>query len=104
MYEVKEGVIINNQEFSSTIELYNHLKPALNAKKNALSKMGYSYIKIEDIWNCLKIKKWSRSNNLKLYEMVDDILNTSSDFFEEFVKEQYNKQKKEIDLDKESIL
>ena len=104
MYEVKEGVSIKTEEFGSLEELYNRIKPALNAKKNALNKMGYSYIKVVDIWNALKNRKWSNSSDLKLYEMVDDILNTSSDFFDNYVKEKYNATKRDIDLEEESIL
>ena len=42
-------------EFSSVEELYNRLKPALRTKLSELSEYGYGYLKIEDIWNYLKI-------------------------------------------------
>ena len=62
-------------EFKSILELYERLKPALNAKVAELKRHDINYIKIEDIWNYLRISKWSKANNLLLYQMVDDILN-----------------------------
>ena len=62
-------------EFNSVKELYERLKPALTTKVTELKRNDLDYIKIEDIWNYLKDSKWSKANNLLLYQMVDDILN-----------------------------
>ena len=67
-----------NLEFNSLKELYNRIKPALETKTNEMKRVGYSYIKEEDIWNYLKEIKWKKSNDLSLHEMINDILNTDN--------------------------
>ena len=52
------------EEFSNVSELYSRLIPALNTKVLELKRNNISYIKKEDIWNYLKIKKWKNANNL----------------------------------------
>ena len=47
-----------NYEFNSLEELYNRLKPALEAKRIQMKRNGFNYIRIEDIWNYLKEIKW----------------------------------------------
>ena len=44
-------MIIMDLEFNSLAELYNRLRPALNAKMSELEANGYGYLKPEDIWN-----------------------------------------------------
>ena len=65
--------------------------------------MGFSYIKKEDIWNALKNQKWNKSSNLTLYEMVDDILNSSPSYFDDYIKK-VNETKRNINLKEEDIL
>ena len=48
-------------EFNSLKELYEHIKPALEAKVSEMQRVGYSYIKAEDIWNYLKEIKWKKA-------------------------------------------
>lgn len=74
-------------EFSSIAELYARLEPALIAKVADLNRNGIDYIKKEDIWNYLKIKKWQKASNLLLYQMVDDILNTDNVLIDNYVKD-----------------
>ena len=38
-------------KFNSQEELYNRVKPALNAKLQELHRLGFSYVTINDIWN-----------------------------------------------------
>lgn len=83
-------------EFSSQEELYERLKPALRAKKTELREYGYGYLKIEDIWNYLKEKKWSKSKNLSLNDMVSDILNTDNEVIDDFFKEKITEKNREI--------
>ena len=78
-------------EFSSIAELYRRLEPALNAKVADLYRNGIDYIKKEDIWNYLKIKKWVKASNLLLYQMVDDILNTDNVLIDNYVKDNLKK-------------
>ena len=79
-------------EFSDVKELYERLTPALNAKISELKRYDLDYIKKEDIWNYLKDKKWSKANNLLLYQMVDDILNLDNYEIDEYVKEEIRKK------------
>ena len=64
--------------FQSEQELYQHVMPALHAKRMDLKRHQLPYIKEEDIWNYLKITKWSKSVNLTLAEMVNDIIHTDN--------------------------
>ena len=73
-------------EFNSVKELYERLKPALTTKVTELKRNDLDYIKIEDIWNYLKDSKWSKANNLLLYQMVDDILNLDNNEIDDYVK------------------
>lgn len=76
-----------NIEFKSLKELYDRLKPALNNKAHELNMMGYKYINSDDIWNYFKEIKWSKSHNLLLYEMVEDILNADPIEIDEYFKD-----------------
>lgn len=77
-------------EFKSLEELYNRLKPALDTKKSEMNRNGYQYIKVEDIWNYLKEVKWRKANNLSLYEMVSDVLNTDNGIIDSYLKQKLN--------------
>ncbi len=80
-------------EFSSQQELFQRLRPALRAKKQELSRMGYFYIREIDVWNYLKQTKWQQAHDLMLCDIVDDIFNVSTKALEEFVKEELLKAK-----------
>lgn len=88
-------------EFNSIKELYERLKPALKTKCTELKRMNYYYIKEEDIWNYLKEYKWKKTTNLNLYEMVSDILELDIIKLDSFVKEEYRKSKREVNLKEE---
>lgn len=79
-------------EFNSIKELYERLLPALNTKIAELKRYDLDYIKKEDIWNYLKVAKWEKATDLKLYEMVDDILNLDNDKIDNYVKEEIRKK------------
>lgn len=78
-------------EFNSLQELYDRIKPALRTKMRELNRLGYDYIKEEDIWNFLKEKKWISASDLNLSDMVDDILN-----IDEFDIDRYMKDKLKV--------
>ena len=78
-------------EFNDVKQLYKRLTPALNAKVTELRRNDLDYIKKEDIWNYLKINKYSKANNFLLYQMVDDILNLDCDVIDGYVKERIRK-------------
>ncbi len=88
-----------NLEFNSLEELYNRLRPALNAKMSELKVNGYGYLKNEDIWNYLKEKKWKNSHDLMLSDMVSDILNTDNVLIDDYFKEKINEKNRKLYLD-----
>lgn len=75
-----------NYEFSSKEELFKRIRPALKAKKSELDRGGYTYIKEIDIWNYLVQEKWINSRNLMLCDIVSDILHTSNELIDTFLK------------------
>ena len=72
--------------FSSKEELYNRVKPALNAKAVELHRLGYSYIQAIDIWNYLIEIKWTKSRDLMLSDIVDDIMHIEAKKIDEYLK------------------
>lgn len=86
-------------EFNNIKELYERLRPALTTKVAELKRNDLDYIKEEDIWNYLKLTKWSKANNLLLYQMVDDILNLDNGEIDEYVKEEIRKKVIKPDLE-----
>lgn len=74
-------------EFSSKEELYQRVKPALKAKTMELKRVGYSYIREIDIWNYLIEIKWSKSRDLMLSDIVNDILKTDNKKIDEYLKD-----------------
>lgn len=83
-------------EFTSLEQLYNRLRPALTAKASEMKKLGYSYIKEEDIWNYLKEVKWINSKNLLLFEMVQDVLNAENSIIDDYLKQKLNSNDRKI--------
>ena len=79
-------------EFDNVEELYDRLKSALNTKIVELKRNDLDYIKPEHIWNYLKEEKWKKSKDLRLYQMVDDILNLDEGIIDEYVKEEIRKK------------
>lgn len=86
-------------KFNSLEELYNRLRPALNAKMSELRANGYGYLKPEDIWNYLKEKKWKSSHDLMLNDMVSDILNSDNALIDDYFKEKINEKNRNLYLD-----
>ncbi len=78
-------------EFTSLTDLYNKLLPVLKTKVNEMHLRGIFYIKEQDIWDYNK-KKWSKSNNLIFSDMVSDILNTTNQEYENYVKRKWKEQ------------
>ena len=60
-------------EYQSLEELYKDLKGAFNVKLRLIGK-DHKNIKEIDIWNYLKVNKWSKAKGLTLSEMVNDII------------------------------
>lgn len=72
--------------FTSIEELYKRVKPALMTKCEELKRTGMTYVVPEDIWNYLKDNIWNNSRNLRLFRMVDDILNADNMLIDDYLK------------------
>ena len=86
-------------EFNSISELYKRIRLALVTKTNELKKRSINYIKEEDIWNYLKEKKWLKTADLSLAEMVNDILNLDNYEIENYVKNKMNSIERIVNLE-----
>lgn len=73
-------------EYNSEEELYKSLRGAFNVKLR-LIKDNYSYIKMMDIWNYLKLNKWIKTKNLSISEMVNDIIDVDIEKVDNYLKE-----------------
>lgn len=73
-------------QFSSQEELYQRVKPAINAKVVELHRLGFSYITDIDVWNYLIESKWKKSHNLVLSDIVSDILHVDNKKIDEYLK------------------
>ncbi len=83
-------------EFKTEKELYDRLLPALKSKYSEMKRMGYEYIKIEDIWNFLKETKWKKGKDLELFDLINDILNAEEEYIDFYVKEKLNKNERHL--------
>ena len=86
-------------EFSSLKELYERIKPALETKASEMRRLGYSYIKCEDIWNYLKENKWKKASDLALHEMINDVLNTDNVLIDSYFKEKMGSSNRTLNLE-----
>ncbi len=77
-------------EYQSLKELYNDLKGAFNVKLRLIGE-DYKYIKINDIWDYLRINKWSKDKGLTLSEMVNDIIEVDIKKVDLFQREKISK-------------
>lgn len=82
--------------FSSIEELYKRVKPALTTKCNELKRNGMDYITVEDIWNYLKDNVWNSSRNLRLFRMVDDILNADNTKLDDYIKSKMSSKERTV--------
>ena len=88
-------------EFNYLEELYNRLKPSLKTKTSEMHRNGFRYIKEEDVWNYLKEIKWKTSNNLNLYQMVNDVLNVDNVIIDNYLKDKLESNKRVIYINEE---
>ena len=89
-------------EFTSAVDLYNRVKPALKTKLKELKRKELDYIRMEDICNYLIKNKWMSANGLDLCDVVNDILNVDNSKIDEYVKAEHKRIEQEIleeDLD-----
>lgn len=78
------------KKINSQRDLYNKVLPALKTKRHELMAAGIKIVKEEDIWNYNKNKKWRNANSLTLAGIVNDILNTDNQEYEDYVVKKIN--------------
>lgn len=88
-------IMVREMEYSTERELFESLRGAFNVKIRMI-KDNYNYIKMIDIWNYLKINKWSKEKNLNLSEMVNDIIDVDIEKVDLFVKNYIKNQDRKI--------
>ena len=70
-------------EKEGLIEVYREqLQIVLDSKVEEFHMLGYERVTLEDVWKCLKDKKWKKVGpDVRLYELVNDVLTlTASDY------------------------
>jgi len=75
------------RKFKTIEDLYNTVMPALKSKCHDLHLEKYVMITENDIWEYLISKKWCKSNDLELADIIDDILNADGNEISKFIKE-----------------
>lgn len=89
----------NDMRFKSLNDLYERIYPALRSKVRELNRNGLKYIHEEDVWNFLKRYKWSRSRDLDLGSMVNDIFQIDPLELDEFVRDEIKNYRRKIQED-----
>ena len=72
-------------EFKNLEELKSRITPALETKVKEIN----SFVTKEDIWNYLK-EKWKKTNNLTLYDIINDIIKLDKNTIEEYARSETN--------------
>ncbi len=68
-------MVENEIKFNSVKDLYNRCYPALSTKVSELKREKINDISEIDIWNYCARNIWNNKKDLRIYELVDDILN-----------------------------
>ncbi|APH06975.1 post-transcriptional regulator [Bacillus weihaiensis] len=62
---------MNRQPFD---QFRDHVKPAIKSKLEEFILLGYEDVSEEKLWSFLKNKKWKKTPELHVYEVVRDVL------------------------------
>lgn len=82
----------NNEKFNSINDLYKRLLPALKTKISELKRKKINYIDTLDIWNYCIDKIWKNKSDLRIYDLVSDILNADEIELEMYVRKNNKRQ------------
>lgn len=74
-----------NELFSSIDDLYKRLLPVIHTKVSELERIKFN-VKDQDIWAYCVRNIWNNKDNLRIYEMVSDILNIDEIELNRFIK------------------
>lgn len=80
---------LDNDKFNSVSDLYKRILPALQTKTSELKKDKFNIDNL-DIWNFCVDTKWKYKKDLRIYEVVDDILNLDVKKLDEYIKNKIN--------------
>ena len=83
--------------FQTQQELYRRVRPALSSKAEEMRRLGYTFIKEEDVWNFLIESKWRQAEGLSLAQLVSDILNAENDPIQKYVLDRLKHVERKID-------
>lgn len=61
-------------EFNSKEELFERVLPALKIKVKEIKRLGNTNVTCLDVWNHLIDNNWKSGKNLRLSDIVNDIL------------------------------
>jgi hypothetical protein len=64
---------LNNETFTNMNDLYKRVLPALNTRKYELERIKFNVNSL-DIWDYCVSNLWRNKKDLRIYEMVSDIL------------------------------
>lgn len=83
--------------FNSLDDVYKRVLPAINTKLDELKRIHFNVRNI-DIWDyCVKYM-WRNRSDLRIYEMVSDILNVDELKLRDFIKDRngdYNERQQD---------
>lgn len=68
-------MVKSEDKYNNVNELYVRILPALKTKVAELKREKIYYIKEKDIWNYCVENIWRNKKDLRIYELVDNILN-----------------------------
>ncbi|WP_416827441.1 post-transcriptional regulator [Ectobacillus polymachus] len=55
------------------------LKVVIASKVEEFKVLGYDRVTTQEIWDCLKVKKWKKiDGEMKLFQLVNDVLTLST--------------------------
>ena len=87
----------NNEKFGSINDLYKRVLPALQAKISELKRENINFVDTIDIWQYCIENIWKNKSDLRIYELVDDILNVDGLKLEIYVRKNILNNRKSID-------
>lgn len=89
----------NSEKFSSINDLYRRILPALEAKVSELKRENIRLVTSKDIWNYCIEMKWKSKNDLRIYEIVNDIFETDGIKLESYIRQNIVNYRNLIDKD-----
>ena len=64
----------NNDKFLSIDDLYKKVLPALQARVEELKREKINFVDTIDLWNYCVENIWRNKEDIRIYELVSDIL------------------------------